>query len=170
MDFIYYDKVYSDIELEYYKQIIPLLSWDRQEEECIDRFISTTNEYPSPDKLLSAYMEFLNPIERDNLEKGFNDGFAIDAKFAKYKETDNFRWHCDDWIWRNEAPRLRRILSTITYLNDDYDGGETEFSNGRLIKPESGKTLIFPSFWSFPHRGLPVESGEKHILVMHIWT
>ena len=32
----------------------------------------------------------------------------------------------------------------ITYLNDNFVGGETEFSAGTLINPEENKTLIFP--------------------------
>ena len=46
------------------------------------------------------------------------------------------------------------------YLNTlDYnEGGITEFINGRKIKPDIGKILIFPSNWSFVHRGQEVKS------------
>ena len=35
------------------------------------------------------------------------------------------------------------VLTSITYLNDDYDGGETYFENGITIKPQKGKTVFF---------------------------
>jgi hypothetical protein len=58
----------------------------------------------------------------------------------------------------------------MTILNDDYEGGETEFGCGITIKPTAGKTLIFPSSWLFPHRGKEVISGTKYIYVNHIWA
>ena len=35
------------------------------------------------------------------------------------------------------------ILTSITYLNEDFVGGETYFEDGTLIKPIAGRTLIF---------------------------
>jgi len=171
-EFIFYDEIFPKEELDNYRQQILSLEWQRDDSGNVNRFIKYIREYPMPEALLSAYMHFLKPLDKDNLEKGFRErkGFSVDAKLAKYHRGDSFRWHCDDWIWSNDVPSARRVLTAITYLNDNFTGGETEFSCGKLIKPVSGKTLLFPSFWCFGHRGLPVESGEKHILVMHIWT
>ena len=33
--------------------------------------------------------------------------------------------------------------TSITYLNNDYDGGETYFEDGTIIKPKTGRTVIF---------------------------
>ena len=59
----------------------------------------------------------------------------------------------------------RRLLVFMTYLNDVEDGGETEFLYQNLkVKPEKGKTLIWPSEWTHTHRGLTSKSESKFIV------
>ena len=55
--------------------------------------------------------------------------------------------------------------ASILYLNEDFEGGETEFLNGRKIKPETGKLVLFPSTWCMVHRGCPVTEGQKYLCV-----
>jgi hypothetical protein len=59
-----------------------------------------------------------------------------------------------------------RLLTCILYLNDmDEDaGGCTEFSNGRVVRPEKGKVLIFPATPHYIHRGAPVNKGSKYVV------
>ena len=60
---------------------------------------------------------------------------------------------------------MHRLLVWMTYLNDVTDGGETEFPYyGLKIKPEKGKTLIWPAEWTHAHRGCPVGSEAKYIV------
>ena len=81
-------------------------------------------------------------------------------------------WHSGDWAhlthqYSNE--RIKRQFTCITYLNDNFVGGETEFSAGTLINPEENKTLIFPAHWEFAHRGREVTEGTKYVYINHIW-
>ena len=39
--------------------------------------------------------------------------------------------------------RTTTSLTSITYLNDDFEGGETYFENGVSVKPKKGKTVFF---------------------------
>jgi hypothetical protein len=56
-----------------------------------------------------------------------------------------------------------RQLSIIFYLND-VEEGETEFRYQQLkVKPESGKLLFFPPFWTHLHTGLPPKT-DKYII------
>jgi len=56
-----------------------------------------------------------------------------------------------------------RCLVWLCYLNDVENGGETEFLfQGRKIKPEMGKFLIWPAQWTHTHRGNPIYKGEKY--------
>ena len=65
----------------------------------------------------------------------------------------------------NEYPGCHRHLVFMTYLNDVTDGGETEFINQSLkIKPQKGKTLIWPADWTHTHRGIPSPTQEKYIV------
>jgi prolyl 4-hydroxylase len=58
----------------------------------------------------------------------------------------------------------RRFVTAFIYLNEP-EGGETVFPNLDLsIAPETGKLLVFPPLWLFPHEGRPPRSTPKYIL------
>jgi hypothetical protein len=63
-----------------------------------------------------------------------------------------------------------RLLTFIWYLNTVENGGETEFFNGRIkIKPEKGKLLLFPSTWTYNHKGNIPISSDKYIVTGWVW-
>jgi hypothetical protein len=73
-----------------------------------------------------------------------------------------FGWHTERT--GDKYPSCNRHLVFMTYLNDVTDAGETEFLHQKLkIKPEKGLTLIWPTDWTFTHRGVPSMSQEKYI-------
>ena len=52
----------------------------------------------------------------------------------------------------------------MTYLNDVEDGGITNFAHYKIdVKPEVGKTLIWPSEWTHAHSG-GIVKVEQNIL------
>ena len=57
-------------------------------------------------------------------------------------------------------------LTSITYLNDDYLGGETIFKNGIIVKPEIGKTVFFDGK-KYLHGVSPITKGKRYVLA--IW-
>lgn len=60
---------------------------------------------------------------------------------------------------------IRRILVVMAYLNNVDEGGETEFLNHSLRVPaKRGRSLIFPAYFTHPHRGNPPISNEKYII------
>lgn len=70
-------------------------------------------------------------------------------------------WHCEK---AGAVPTLTRHLTTMVYLNDVEDGGETEFLyQSRRVKPRKGRVVIFPVTWTHTHRGNPPLKGEKMI-------
>lgn len=63
-----------------------------------------------------------------------------------------------------------RHLTTMLYLNDVIDGGETEFLyQNRRIKPRAGRVVIFPVDWTHTHRGNPPLSGDKYIMTSWLY-
>ena len=53
----------------------------------------------------------------------------------------------------------------MSYLNDVDDRGTTDFDYyGLKIKPEKGKTLIWPAEWTHAHTGSILKSGSKYII------
>ena len=86
------------------------------------------------------------------------------ANIQHYKPNEGFfKWHTE----RNSADLscCNRHLVFMTYLNDVDDGGETEFYYQELkIKPEKGKTVIFPADWTHTHRGITSPTQDKYII------
>lgn len=62
------------------------------------------------------------------------------------------------------------LVSTITYLNDDYTGGDTYFPRQKFSTAgtEVGKMVLWPGQVTHGHEGREVTSGTKYALV--IWT
>ena len=66
---------------------------------------------------------------------------------------------------RTSLKNLHRLFAFMTYLNDDFEGGETYFSHYDLkVTPEAGKTLIWPAEWTHAHKGEMIKKGSKYII------
>ncbi|OOZ38417.1 hypothetical protein BOW52_08590 [Solemya elarraichensis gill symbiont] len=87
---------------------------------------------------------------------------------ARYETGEEFGLHLD-------AFASRRKKTILVYLNDNFEGGETWFSEVDVtVEPEKGKALIFDNLneMHLPHplsmhAGLPITSGVKY--VCNIW-
>lgn len=56
-----------------------------------------------------------------------------------------------------------RLISTVSYLNDDYEGGEIEFRQSNVrIKPEAGSIVFFPSNFLYVHEVMPIKNGTRY--------
>ena len=77
-------------------------------------------------------------------------------------------------IWKKNSKQIMHYdqtrdttnLTSITYLNQDFTGGETIFDNGVVVKPEVGKTLFFNGK-DYLHGVNPIIEGVRY--VMAIW-
>lgn len=92
----------------------------------------------------------------------FNTMHVGSFNLQKYDAGGHFgREHCE----RTSLATSHRVLAWMTYLNDVEDGGSTCFSYyGLKVKPEAGKTLIWPAEWTHLHCGEVVNSGSKYIM------
>lgn len=55
-----------------------------------------------------------------------------------------------------------RLISTVSYLNDNYLGGEIEFrQSGVKLKPEAGSVVFFPSNFLYVHEIMPITDGTR---------
>jgi hypothetical protein len=62
-------------------------------------------------------------------------------------------------------PNATRHLVFMTYLNDVYDAGGTEFIHQRLVvSARKGLTLIWPVDWTHTHRGIVSLTEEKYVI------
>lgn len=118
--------------------------------------------------MLAAYIERLHACYRDYLTQW---PFLADSipemdigtfNIQKYNPGGHFaRIHSE----RTTLYTAHRVLAWMTYLNDVEDGGQTNFHHYDIdIKPECGKTLIWPAEWTHAHAGKVVNSGTKYIV------
>ena len=60
----------------------------------------------------------------------------------------------------------RRFLVAFFYLNDDFTGGETDFPQMSVMaKPKTGRLIMFPPMWGWPHRSNPIQIGSPKYII-----
>ena len=96
------------------------------------------------------------------LKSMLNDIQIPPFNIQKYNPGDHFSTVHSE---RTSLNTLHRLFAFMTYLNDVEDGGETHFTHYKFkIKPEIGKTLIWPAEWTHAHTGEILKSGTKYII------
>jgi prolyl 4-hydroxylase len=104
------------------------------------------------------------------------------VQIVKYEIGGKFDAHFDSCVHQDSICKEmnrkagERRTTMLVYLNDDMEGGETEFVEiDKKIKPQTGKAIMFQStndkdqtIKESKHRGCPVVKGEKWIAT--IWS
>ena len=71
-------------------------------------------------------------------------------------------------VWHFENGGMtysHRAFVIQLYLNDNFDGGETEFLyQNRREQAKEGEVLIFPAGYTHTHRGNPPIGGTKYLI------
>ena len=102
----------------------------------------------------------INPMIMSLWQRDCGDPATI--QIANYNIVDKKQgaWHHDE----------SADISVVVPLNTgSYKGGGTEFHNyGKLNPIPNGHALMFPSFTNL-HRGLPVDSGDRYLLVFWLY-
>lgn len=129
-----------------------------------DRFI--IDDFELADSLWPAVELFVDAFDLDIKPVALNERF----RFYRYSPSQRFKRH------RDGEERIRGLLSRITflvYLNDDYEGGATVFSEYKFhdgqrsdeivtVAPKIGKALLFQHhLW---HEGEEVIRGRKYVM------
>ena len=111
-------------------------------------------------KLQECYLDYREqwPFLKSFLNKINIGSFNV----QKYLPGDHFsNLHSE----RTHISAIHRIFAFMTYLNDVEEGGTTDFEfYGLKIKPEKGKTLIWPAEWTHAHTGSTLNGGSKYII------
>lgn len=115
--------------------------------------------------LFEKAAEFLPQTHEDYNVLDFNEMFRI----YKYSSGQRFKMHRDGSYIRNENEKS--FYTFLIYLNDDFEGGETEFENLFTVAPKKGSALVF--YHPLRHEGKTLISGLKYVLrtdVMYLKT
>ena len=104
---------------------------------------------------IDEYIEAVNILKNYKL-------LTYDLKIKKIPIGGGFhQWHFEDG---GIAYSQRKFVIQL-YLNDDFEGGETEFLyQNRRELPKQGDVLLFPAGFTHTHRGNPPIGGDKYLI------
>lgn len=134
---------------------------DNSVKKTTDLPVSGNPDWQDVDKLLFASMA--RALKHFREQYPFFQGPFKDTGYhlQRYFAGEYYHWHIDG----GSHDFSDRQLVALWYLNDvDGPGGETEFLyQGVKVKPEQGKLVLFPPFWTHEHRAVMLEAGVKYI-------
>jgi hypothetical protein len=134
---------------------------DRAIKQTMDLVVSNKDDWKDADAMFFASLAAALREFRETFPyfKGpFKDmGYQI----QRYRPGEFYHWHIDG----GSHAFSQRQLVALWYLNDvPGPGGETQFLYQDIsVRPERGKLVLFPPFWTHEHRAARLESGVKYI-------
>ena len=97
------------------------------------------------------YLPPLKELEEFRIKRYYNNG------------NEKFDEHVDVTDYNSSL----RAVAFLFYLNDN--DGNTLFPLHNLnIQPVSGRVIVFPPTWEYPHTGLPPKNDSKYIMSTYI--
>ncbi|MFD2167271.1 prolyl hydroxylase family protein [Thalassotalea euphylliae] len=145
----------------------------------------------SQDQSIRNNSQFFTPLPNNSLELaimerltanmvGMPIGFAEPPVVLRYLPGQYYHWHYDHIYPHNQEIENQiqqfgqRVKTGILNLNDDFEGGETEFKLAKLsLKAKTGQIITFDNadadgnrLVKSIHRGAEVKSGEKWIMTL----
>ena len=104
----------------------------------------------------------------NEFNKGGGTGFytITGYKFQKSVEGGGFTaWHSELPVFKPMWEKVRDRFGVWTIYLNDTDTGYTDFMHQKLsIKPETGKLVIWPAYFTHTHRANPDLKEDKYII------
>ena len=144
----------NNIELS----LINLTGWEDISQIFFEYTLKAYNEYTKHLKnTFSGYGDPRYPVYGRELvqKKILCTGFPI----QRLGKGDVYDWHHDGVV---SEPYFIQVIFYLNTLQENQ-GGCTEFIDGKKVRPEMGKVLMYPCAWTFPHKGGEVLDGYKYI-------
>jgi len=146
------------------------LSYDRsalhlQDHEAINVAYNYDWDLPTSTRLSKNILPKFKKCADEYLQTfsvlGRNKYLIYDLKIKKIPICGGFHnWHYENGSI-SDAPRA---FVMQLYLNDDFEGGETEFLyQNRRELAVAGDVIMFPAGYTHTHRGNPPIGGTKYI-------
>lgn len=141
--------------------------------DCVDCKMSDGHIANIPNQFIDLKNIYLETVEKLNACLGHYQGmyninmqYREAINYVRYKEGQHFQVHSDHGFSYNCT------LSSVMYLNDEYEGGELWFPYLDItLKPSYGDIVLFPSTFIYAHASKKVISGTKYAAVtMFDWN
>ena len=133
----------------------------------VDNYVSLCVATRITKKILPKVKTSVNNYLKTYSLLGTRQFLIYDCKLKKIPDGGGFHsWHYENGSIENAG----RTFVIQVYLNDDFDGGETEFLyQGVREKSSTGDVLIFPASFTHVHRGNPPIGGIKYLATSWGW-
>ncbi len=172
------DKIISIFEKDKTKQkgaLGTVRTIDENRKKCSEVYVDTGQSaddnaynYLFIDELKSAVGDYKK--EYPFIDTVFRWKLDNQYKIQRYYPNEGFfHLHCENYgpilVNNKLSATSARTLTWMIYLNDVTEGGYTEFpSQNKLFQPRTGDILIWPAFWTHPHRGITSKTQTKYII------
>ena len=114
------------------------------------------------------------PLNINNIVESKNDVLKITTKIEQITQKyfnlnviewcEIVRWPFNSWqSYHLDTSSKKTTLTSVTYLNENFDGGCTIMHDGTKIKPKTGRTVIFDGN-KYIHGVEPILKGERYTL------
>jgi hypothetical protein len=118
-------------------------------------FSSNTTDSKKINILLTELEQNVYEYVKSKYPGPFKDFDPLQCHISKFEKGHGMHEHFD-----TSKPN---DITTLIYLNDDYEGGEIYFpEHGISIKPEAGDLVCFPDNENYVHGVMPVISGTRY--------
>jgi hypothetical protein len=135
------DGYISDIRTSMTCELEPLNASNIQDNDVLEIANTWKDIFEKVDKTVWDYRE------KNELDLSADESYRV----LKYGSGAEYRAHHD------HGPGNRRVMSLVSFLNDDFTGGELVFPKFDLeIKPKAGRCVLFPSNFPYMHIAMPV--------------
>ena len=165
----YYDSVFTPKQC---KDLIKIFDKNKEAHQAINtplmkfnQYNFTSNEMTTPlhQEMVEGFMslgrKYFSDVEARILP---NIGGFEEVRIKKYVEGGDFIEQIDVMNYASS----RRIVGFLLYLND-CDGITTFANHDITIEPKTGRVLVFPPTWEYPHAGHK-SSTDKYIMSTYL--
>jgi hypothetical protein len=102
-------------------------------------------------------------------ERGNHYAITQDIFFSSMETPQALKYEKGSGFYLPHADSSRqfpRIFSSVLYLNDVEDGGETYFNKFNItVRPKENTMIVFPSNYAYIHEARPPKSEQKYVVV-----
>ena len=120
---------------------------------------------------------FAYELLQQGFETAVNDYVSMQKKI-KIQEYTHFRINCYETggFMKEHIDNIHHShgqktgyphLTSLIFLNDDYEGGEFILC-GQALEKKKGSAVVFPSNFMFPHEVMEVTSGNRYSVMTWI--
>tara|TARA_R100000008_G_C3527515_1_gene137398 strand:- start:188 stop:766 length:579 start_codon:yes stop_codon:yes gene_type:complete len=158
-------------KIDYFEDNHLLTGENTRPHEINHNVINLAYDMPHGSPISNAILSKFDPCIEHYLKTfsvlGQSKFLVYDCKLKKIPSGAGFhQWHYEN----SNLQVSQRHFAIQLYLNDDFEGGETEFLYQNRREPAvAGDVIIFPCGYTHVHRGNPPIGGTKYLATSWGW-